>query len=149
MKKITQLLLLLPFSLFIGKAFANGVEPLEHEQKKYSSIQANYKKIDFTNSIETITYLCDSNRKCQNYTVKIFLPIKKQYAQRNIVKELIAKQIDQSIKYVNGKSLSKDNSFNNIEMDIKGQLYRGIDQIDRNIKDKILEKYLIEVKIQK
>lgn len=101
------------------------------------------KNINLKQYIHTSVYLCE-NSKCQNHDVSIYIPIKEKYANRNMMKELIARYINEARQHVHKRNKNNEQ----IEMEIKGQLYRNIDKIDRVMKDKVLEKYLIDVNIQ-
>lgn len=97
--------------------------------------------------VPTAVYLCDdaAKKSCHYYETTVSIPMKEQYAKRNIMQDLVRHHVSDAVKKVDSKS-NKDLSL--IEMDMKGHLYRAIDYISRTMNDKILEKYLIEVNIK-
>lgn len=98
--------------------------------------------------IPNAVYLCDgsgSNKSCQYYETEVSIPLKEKFAKRRIMHDLLNRFVSNAVQKVDGKS---NKNLSAIEMDIKGHLYRELDYVERSMHEKILEKYLIDVKIK-
>lgn len=98
--------------------------------------------------IPNAAYLCDDaqQQKCKYYEVVVSLPLKDRYARRPVIQNLMERYVQDAMNKVDKKS---SHDLNLISLDIKGDLYRSIDYVDRAISDQTLEKFLIDVHIKR
>lgn len=118
-----------------------------------SQVKTNNNAVSVTRPSEPVVipnavYLCDgsgSNKSCQYYETEVSIPLKEKFAKRRIMHDLLNRFVSNAVQKVDGKS---NKNLSAIEMDIKGHLYRELDYVERSMHEKILEKYLIDVKIK-